>query len=228
MLVALLLSLALVAAAQLLANGIAKARMAERFVTVRGLSEREVDADLALWPISFTVSENDLSALEQRLEASRKAIAQFLTGRGFSVEEFTVSAPQIMDLQSNPYGDARQSRFRYRGQATVLLRSTKVALVKESIERSNELLAQGVVLTADGMGRPEYLFTSLNDIKPAMIEEATKSAREAAAKFAADSQSRVGEIRRATQGLFSINDRDFHSPDRKVVRVVTTVEYFLE
>ena len=121
-----------------------------------------------------------------------------------------------------------QSPFRYVALATVTVQSKDVALVKKSMEQAGTLVASGVMLAQDWENRPQFLFTGLNAVKPAMIEEATVAAREAAVKFAKDSGSRIGKIRTASQGLFSVNDRDPSSPERKVVRVVTTVEYFLE
>ncbi len=96
------------------------------------------------------------------------------------------------------------------------------------MEQSGKLVKQGIVL-ANSYGRgTEFLFTGLNRIKPAMIAEATKNARKAAEQFAQDSGSKVGSIRKARQGLFTIRNRDMNSPDLKIVRVVTTVEYFLK
>ncbi len=96
------------------------------------------------------------------------------------------------------------------------------------MEKSAELVGKGIVIAAQNWDTPtEFLFTSLNQIKPDMIDTATKNAREAAEKFAQDSDSRVGKIRRASQGYFSISERDRNSPDKRVVRVVTTVDYFL-
>lgn len=202
-------------------------RMADRFVTVKGLAEREVDADLAIWPVTFKVADNALGALQQSVDDQRKIVVGFLERAGFGRDEISFSVPKISDTQAEQYGQQR-SPYRYIAQATVTVRSSKVSLVRESMEGSGALVSEGVVLVADNWENPtEFLFTALNDIKPAMIEEATKNARAGAEKFALDSGSRVGGIRRATQGLFTIEDRDRNSPERKVVRVVTTVEYFL-
>ncbi len=204
-----------------------KAKTADRFVTVRGLAEREVGADLAIWPLTFKVADNDLASLQRQIDRQRELIVSFLEEAGFERASFSFASPRISDTEAEQYGQPR-GPYRYIAQSTVTVRTPNVALVRQSMERTGSLVGVGVVLVADNWDSPtEFLFTALNDIKPEMIEEATKNARAAAEKFAVDSGSQVGGIRRATQGLFSIEDRDRNSPELKVVRVVTTVEYFL-
>ncbi|MFH1940921.1 MAG: SIMPL domain-containing protein [bacterium] len=209
--------------------GFYQGRATDRYVTVKGLAEHEVNADLAIWPITFNVAENDLTVLQKGIDNSRRTITNFLLESGFQKEDISYSAPKITDTQAEQqYGTQRQNPYRYIAQATVTTRSKNVQLVKQTMESSGELVGKGVVLAAQSWENPtEFLFTALNDIKPQMIEEATKNAREAAEKFAKDSGSKVGKIRNATQGYFSIEDRDRNSPDLKIVRVVTTVQYFL-
>ena len=209
--------------------GFYKGRETDRYVTVKGLAEQEVNADMAIWPITFNVAENALTTLQNGIELSRKTITNFLLESGFEKENISYSAPKITDAEAEQqYGIQRQSQYRYIAQATVTTRSKNVQLVKQTMESSGTLVGKGVVLSAQSWENPtEFLFTALNDIKPQMIEEATKNAREAAEKFAKDSGSKVGKIRNATQGYFSIEDRDRNSPEVKIVRVVTTVEYFL-
>jgi hypothetical protein len=134
-----------------------------------------------------------------------------------------------MDFHAHKYSYGKEKRpLRYRVEATILVRTGNVPLIKKLMEKSTELINEGIVIIqADYQRSTEFLFTGLNAIKPAMIEEATKNARQAAEKFAKDSGSTVGKIRNARQGLFTITNRDKNSPDRKKVRVVTTVEYFL-
>lgn len=204
-----------------------RAKTADRFVTVRGLAEREVDADLAIWPLTFKVADNDLASLQGQIDRQRLLIVSFLEESGFARESISFASPRISDTRADQYGQP-QGPYRYIAQSTVTVRTSNVALVRQTMESTGTLVGVGVVLVADNWDSPtEFLFTALNDIKPEMIEEATKNARAAAEKFAVDSGSQVGSIRRATQGLFSIEDRDRNSPERKVVRVVTTVEYFL-
>jgi hypothetical protein len=210
------------------AGALRQVRESQRFVTVKGLAEREVDADLAIWPVTFKDTGDDLSELQRRADAKREVVAGFLVEAGFPREELSFAVPRIQDRQTENMGQpGRPSGPRYLEQATVIVRSRNVAAVKRAMDRSGQLVGRGVMLAQDWENRPQFLFTGLNAIKPEMIEQATVSAREAAAKFAKDSGSRVGKIRTASQGLFTVSDRDPNSPERKVVRVVTTVEYFL-
>jgi len=209
--------------------GFYKSRTTDRYVTVKGLAEREVEADLAVWPITFKVSGNELGEITREIESNRGAIQQFLTEKGFDVSNISHAAPQITDTKTEvSYGQQNRSPYRYIAQSTVTLRTTEVGKVKGAMERADELIGRGVVIAQQSwQNSTEFLYVSLNEIKPAMIEEATRNARQAAQKFAEDSGSKIGKIRKATQGFFSINDRDRNSPDFKKIRVVTTVEYFL-
>ncbi len=185
-------------------------------------------ANLAVWPISFKVADNDLSALQAGIEKSREVITEFLLNAGFAQEQISYFAPRITDAYANQYSANTRSEFRYIAQSTVTTRSEKVALVKKSMEQAGALVGKGSVLEEGSWQNPtEYFYTKLNEIKLQMIEEATKNARLAAEQFAKDSGSKVGKIRNASQGYFSIEDRDRNSPDVKKIRVVTTVEYFL-
>jgi len=202
----------------------------DEYVTVKGLSEREVSADLAIWPIAFTVSEDDLTQLQSQIQSSRKTVAEFLAANGFEQAEISHAPPQITDAQ------AAASRFdganrpaRYQANITVLLRSTKVPKVKSAMETCDKLVQQGIALSGgDYSSKPQFLFTGLNQIKPDMIQEANRNARKAAERFAADSDSPVGAVRHAIQGPFEVNEVDSSSPDRKIVRVVTTVDFYLQ
>ena len=203
-------------------------KAAERFVTVKGLAEREVPADLAIWPLTFSQTGNDLPALYQRLQTDRDRIIAFLTGLGFAQDEISTSPPRVTDYYAQGYTGSRLPPNRYKVQASVTLTSTKVAAAKAAMGKSGDLVKQGIVLSHDYSQSTAFLFTGLNQIKPAMIAQATKNARAAAAQFARDSGSLVGDIRRARQGLFTIRDRDSNTPDKKIVRVVSTVDFFLK
>jgi len=209
--------------------GFYQGRAADRYVTVKGLAEREMDADLAVWPITFKVTENSLVLCQKEIDRSRDTITGFLEEAGFMVDQISYSAPKITDTQAERmYGSESVSKYRFVAQATVTTRSKNVQLVKSTMEQSAVLVGKGIVLAEQSWQNPtEFLFTGLNDIKPEMIEEATKNAREAAEKFAMDSESKIGKIRNASQGYFSITDRDQNSPDVKRIRVVTTVQYYL-
>jgi len=220
------LALGLAIAGYLLSGALYAARAADRFVTVKGLSEREVPADLALWPIVFTNTGNDLTALQAQVERDAEAIRVFLRGYGFGDEESALSAPRVTDNWAN-YGGGQRPAERYQVESTLTLRSGKIDQVGQAIQRSGELVRAGVTLIRSYEYSTLYLFTRLEEIKPEMIAEATRDARRAAEQFAEDSGSHVGGIRRAQQGYFSIDDRDPYSPESKKVRVVTNVEYFL-
>lgn len=228
----LFIALGLAVAAWLFGNALKSSRSAERFVTVKGLSEREVPADLAIWPIRFSVAANDLRSLQEQISASRSIVRQFLIDSGFKEEDISVSPPQITDADavSRPESDERKpAALRYSASLTTLLRSPHPDDVRKAMETSDALVQKGVALAGgDYASRAEFLFTGINAIKPEMIAEATVNARKAAEQFAKDSSSQVGIIRRATQGAVEINDRDSSSPHRKLVRIVTTVDYFLQ
>jgi hypothetical protein len=201
----------------------------DEFVTVKGLSEREVPADLAIWPIAFTVSGNDLTQLQGQIQIARETVYHFLTESGFEPNEVSNAPPQINDAQTSGGLDVAKRPFRYQANITVLLRSAKVAKVKSAMETCDKLVQQGIALSGgDYSSKPQFLFTGLNEIKPDMIQEANRNARKAAERFAADSNSPVGAVRHAIQGPFEINDVDSSSPDRKIVRVVTTVDFYLQ
>ncbi len=205
-----------------------QSRKPQSIVSVRGLAERDVDADLVIWPITFQETSNDLTDLYTRITEKRKIVSRFLTDAGFSAEEISYSAPSIEDLKTRAYGnESVKDKPKYMAVAAVTLRSSDVARVKKTIEQSGSLVGKGIVLVASWENRTQYLFKGLNKIKPEMIEEATKNARAAAEKFAADSGSKLGKISSASQGQFDIADRDQGTPEKKTVRVVTYVSYFL-
>lgn len=205
-----------------------EARSAERFVTVRGFAERNVESDLVIWPITFRDTGNDLAELQKVVDSHKAEVRTFLASAGFKPEEVSEMPPQVTDLKAQAYGDGQKREYRYIATATITLRTPDVKAAKKAMEDSGKLVLRGIVLAEQDYARStEFLFTGLNSIKPEMIAEATKNAREAAEQFARDSGARVGNIRRASQGLFTIDNRDKGSPDHKKVRVVTTVEYFL-
>ena len=206
-----------------------KTRGTERYVTVRGLAERNVYADFAIWPLSFNETGNNLAELYKIVNIKRQTIKKFLIDSGFEDSEISFSTTSIRDTQAEPMYRMQQAlpENRYIAQQTVSLRTDKVSLVKQTMEKSSELIGKGIVLVAESY-RTEFLFTGLNKIKPEMISEATQNARKSAEQFAKDSGSKVGKIRNASQGLFTINVVERNSPEYKVVRVVTTTEYYIE
>ncbi len=222
------LVIGMVGGGYMIGRGLFAARAADRYVTVKGLAEREVKANLAMWPIVFNATGNDLASVQASLDASAKKIAAFLQARGFPATDYTVSSPRVTDREAQE-GRARADRpiDRYVAEQTVTLRSPRVEAVKGAIQRSGDLIREGVALVRSYEYNTTFLYTALDEIKPAMIAEATRDARKAAEQFARDSNSRVGGIRNAQQGYFDIQDRDAFSPEFKKVRVVTTVQYFL-
>jgi hypothetical protein len=226
---ALLLALGMVAGAWVLGQSLLQFKQADRSVEVKGLAEREVPADTAIWPVSFSEADNDLPRLYQTLQEKNAKIAAFLQASGFTPEEISVSAPSITDRQAQDYGNAQLAeRLRYSGKSTLTVYTRQVDRVREAMARLGELGKQGIALSAEQYeNRTQFLFTGLNTLKPGMIEEATKNARVSAEKFAKDSDSRLGKIRRANQGQFSIEDRDASTPHIKKVRVVSSVQYSL-
>lgn len=209
-------------------KGLTDYRGMERSVTVKGLSEREFLADTVIWPIQFVTASNNIEELYQSIAQGKQNITDFLLDKGVSTDEFSIAAPSITDKSAQRWGATESAEFRYVATQTITVYSNRVTEIREMMSSISELGREGMVLSSDDyQAQPEYLFTRLNDVKPDMIEEATKNAREVAEKFAEDSRSQLGKIKNAQQGLFSIQNRDQHNPHLKKVRVVTTVEYYL-
>ncbi len=224
---ALLVASGIAAGGWFIGEGLLKARSADRYVTVKGLAEREVKADLVIWPLRYAVTADDLATLQRLSDESEKKVRAFLEQR-FTGDDVSVSAPQIQDRNAQGMSDRSGNLQRYVAEVVVTLRSNKIDEVRKANELLGELVKQGVALVQNYESRTQYSYTGLDQVKPAMIAEATKDARQAAEQFAKDSGSEVGSIRNAQQGYFSIEDRDAFSPEYKQVRVVTTVQFFLE
>lgn len=226
------ISIGLIGAGWFAAQGMSKLRTADRYVTVKGSAEKDVDADLMVWPLAHTVSGNDLGEVQRGLETNTQAIRQFFMDSGFGEDEIVIAPASLEDRWAYAYGENRAPE-RYRYSTTVTLRTAKVGKAMSALRRTGDLLAKGVMLGGSGgegaaAGGPDFDYTKLNAIKPALIAEATANARQSAEQFAKDSGARISGIRTANQGVVSINNRDAGSPQVKRVRVVTTVEYFLK
>jgi hypothetical protein len=200
----------------------------DRCVTVKGLCEKEVMADKVIWPIMYKQGGNELGELYNTVEDMNATIVKFLKDAGVSDDEITMNAPSILDTRTNLYGERKE--YHYIVTAGVTVCSEKVELIVKLQTEQAKLYEKGIPV---GMGEnwsypTIYSFTALNDIKPGMIEEATINARQAAEKFAKDSKSKLGKIKNATQGQFSVSDRDSNTPYIKNVRVVTNVVYYLK
>jgi len=225
--IALGIFLGLAALGLLLGRGALQVRALDRTVTVKGLAEREAPADIALWPLQFSAASNDAAALYTTVEANAAKIVAFLKEAGFTDEEITVAPPVVTDKLAQQWG-GDQAPLRYSAQRSVTVYTQRIDLVRATQKRLGELGQAGIVLGGDPYQvQTQYLFTKLNDLKPAMIEEATRNAREVAEKFAQDSRSRLGRIKSAQQGQFTVEDRDQNNPHIKKVRVVSTVVYYL-
>lgn len=220
-----------------LGNQIKETRLADRYVTVKGLVERTVEADHASWSVSYKETGDNLQAVLGKAEADRAAVVAFLAKQGFKADEVGVGAPGITDTSTENTGEDRRPPYRYLASQTVQVTSQNVGKVAAASGHTGDLLQSGTVVSA---GAPAYQFTGLNALKPDMITEATRNARSSADRFAADSGASVGGIRSANQGVFSItaadaatlNPGDEGGSDetasiQKKVRVVATVEYYL-
>lgn len=199
----------------------------DRSVNVRGLCEREVQADRAIYPISFKETGDNLGQLYTNIEAKNQTVCQFLKEHGLTEEEYSLGAPKLTDNYSNSY--STQAPSRYVITSVITIYSQKVDTVLSIQSQLSKLMEQGVAVgSGESWENPvQFLFEGLNEIKPQMIAEANSNARAAAEQFAKDSHSRLGKIKDATQGYFTIEDRDSNTPHIKRVRVVTTVNYYL-
>ncbi|OJS99128.1 SIMPL domain-containing protein [Marinobacter nauticus] len=231
--VAIILGISLILSASLLKEGLTGLKTSDRYVTVKGVAEREVQADLALWPIRFVATGNTLEQAQEKARSSREAIYAFLELQAIDKNAVELQRLDVTDTRANPYQGEGEQKFII--NQTLMVRSTQIDRIRQAAQNVSELVDSGVLLTTDyGPGGPTYLFSGLNDIKPAMIAEATASAREAAQQFARDANARVGGLRRANQGVFQILARDQapgvseQQQPVKTVRVVSTVDYYLE
>jgi hypothetical protein len=232
-----LLAIGVAAGGFLGGQGLVRMKAADRYVTVKGVAEREAKADLAIWPLRIAVAGNDLGAANTDMQESLGKIRAFLVRHRVDTTQLTVQDFAVQDAQANLYAGDRGNGPRFVISQTLLVRSTEPDVVAAASQRVSELVAAGVPLSSGGeygSGGPTFVFTGLNALKPEMIRAATAQAREAAEQFARDSRSRLGGIRQANQGYFEILPRDQAagineaSQVAKTIRVVATVEYLLQ
>lgn len=207
--------------------GVKEFKSYDRTVSVKGLCEREVKADKVIWPIRFKVVGNELAPVYNEIERKNGLIADFLRGGGIDASEITVSSPILSDKFAQEYGNSDRL-YRFVATSTVTVCTKDVDKVLALMAGQQQLIRNGISQENEWEARPQFSYESLNDIKPEMIQEATQNAREVALKFAQDSNSKVGKIKNANQGTFTIEDRDSNTPHIKKVRVVTNVVYYLK
>jgi hypothetical protein len=240
-----LLAAGLVLAGWILGAEIKTARYGDRYVTVKGLVERQVKSDFAIWPVTLQETGDDLQSVTTRAQTDQHAILSFFEAQGFSAAEVEAGVIQVIDTQVDQNGGSKPPH-RFVVRQTLTLTTAKVEAATKASQQALNLLKAGIVLMTESSygqnGGIRYIFNGLNAIKPDMITEATRNARSAADRFAADSGSKVGSIRQAEQGVFSISAANGDSPagpegafggsdtssPMKKVRVVTTVQYYLE
>lgn len=214
-------------------KGIENMRSLDRFVTVKGLAERDVKADKAVWPITYVATDDVLQTAQVKIDADTQTLLDFLASHGIPRQQTELQNLQVTDQLAQAYRSGPvESRFIV--NQTIQVRSDDVDAVVAASQDIGKLLQGGIVLGGQGYSAgPSFLFTGLNAIKPEMIAAATANAREAAQQFATDSGGQLGGIRRANQGLFQIMAGD-GAPNmnesaqiNKTVRVVTTMEYLI-
>ena len=240
-----LLAIGLIAGGWILGTEIKATRLSDRYVTVKGLVERKVKSDLAIWPLSYKQVGDDLAVVYAKTESDKKAVLQFLDLQGIKPTEIEMGVVHVVDTQANEYGAGNRAPRRYIVEQQITVRTSRVDQVVAAAQKTMQLLQKGIVLGGNPGQGIAYVFTGLNSIKPDMITEATRNARAAADRFASDSGSKVGSIRQANQGVFAILSADAgrdsseaneagygnFSADgsvMKTVRVVTSVQYYLD
>ena len=200
----------------------------DRNVTVKGLAEKEVEADKVTWPIPTKELGNDLPELYQRINTTTAKVKAFLKQHGIKDDEINVNATVVIDLNADQYSNNNRG-FRYNITSTITVTSQNVKLVRSIMAKQGELLKQGVAVLDGGYeNRITYEYVGFKKMKPQMMQEAIKNAEATAQEFATNSNSKLNKITKADQGQFSIDDRDANTPYIKKVRVVTTITYSLK
>jgi hypothetical protein len=222
-------------------RGTARFKSDVRTVTVKGLVEKEVKADEAVWTLSLRRASDDLRDAHTRLSADRDAVNGFLQKQGFKETDITRQPTRTVDKLAREYGQPQANeRLRYLVSTAVVVRTKNIELVQKSIGSTEELLKAGVILDGERDGNaanPRYVLSTFNDLRPQLLAEATKNARAIAQQFAADSGATVGKIHSANQGsiqIFGSDGNDESSPysptstPMKKIRVVSTFEFELK
>ncbi|MDD6745590.1 MAG: SIMPL domain-containing protein [Bacteroidales bacterium] len=200
----------------------------DRKVTVKGLAEKEVEADKVTWPILSKEMGNNLPELYNLIAVKQAKIKKFLVDAGIKETEISVNASKVIDMNADQYSNNTRP-YRYIITSIITVTSANVKLVRSIIARQGELLKQGIAIVGGDYENPTvYEYVSFTSMKPKMMEEAISNAEKTAQQFAENSHSKLNKIVSADQGQFSIEDRDQNTPWIKKVRVVTTVTYSLK
>ncbi|WP_430735359.1 SIMPL domain-containing protein [Halodesulfovibrio aestuarii] len=232
-----ILAVGIVAAAAVIMQGLVNFRGSERYVTVKGLAMKDVEANIASWSIKHVVTGNDLSALQVTIEANSGLIEKFLLNHGVPKDTKFFKTVDVQDRFALTYGQEAPVDQRYIVSETITVQTDKLDAVEGAYQDVGELIKKGVSIVKEGQegsGNPIYIFTRLNEIKPEMIHAATINARSSAEQFAKDSGAEVGAIKQANQGVFQMLPR--HSDEMylekfaryKTIRVVSTIKFYLK
>lgn len=231
-----LLALGMVCSSAILARALIKFRSAGSYVTVKGLAEKEVKSDAAMWKIKLKVSGNDFVGTSKDIAQKNILVQQFLEKNGLNLEEIGQPSMRVLDLYAREFGNDKTPPMRYVFEARFSINSKNVDLIAKAASKTADLIGQGIILEENEYEiNPKYYFTKLNDIRPQILAEATESARRLAEQFARDSHNKVGSIKSANQGVFHILDRESgdgaNASDTasvmKKIRVVSTIDYYL-
>jgi len=224
-----ILSIGIAIAGLFIGNGIKFFRNFDRSVEVKGLAEQMVKSDLATWSINFSVSGDNLAGLNKTISQNQKLVNDFLVNNGFSVKDIQLGTISVNDNWANQYGNNNEKLPHYQISNSVSVTTANVDLVAKVSQNAGELVNQGVLVTNNNIS---YFYNNLNSIKGQMLDQATRNAKVAAETFAKNTGSRVGNIKSASQGVFTIASpdgaiiNDTQSINKKV-RVVTSIQFFI-
>ena len=188
------------------------------YVEVKGLSEKIVKADVAIWNLNFDIKSNDVDVLYSETERNITVIKNFLKEKGFEDAEINV-AP--INIYQDTYKDAA---FRYNATNQLSVYTNKVDAVKAASKETLSLVKKGVTLSQNSIS---FEFSDINSVKPEMLSESIKNAKDTAKRFADESGASLGSVARGNQGVFDITEKDPGSPEYKKIRVVSTLRFLL-
>jgi hypothetical protein len=235
-----LMALGLTMLGYMVGHNFLEAKKLDRVVSVKGLTERVVDSDLVIWPITVKGIGNDLQTINTKIEQDRDKVINYLIKQGFGKEEIELGKYNVTDLLAREYRNKEDESNRYIINATIELTSNKVMLVKKIYQQIPDLVKEGIIIEVGdtySYKGPRYEYTKFNDLKLEMLQEASKNAKKAAEQFAIDSGSKIGSIKKANQGIFVIeplysneasgSDSDVRASIKKKIRAVASIDYYL-